>query len=66
MQEAAEAQLISIREAAALAGVSYLTVWRATRRGDVPVYRIGNEIGPLRLDKHEFLEWIYGEPKEAA
>lgn len=64
--EKTETRLISIADAARLAGVSYLTIWRATRRGELPVYKIGEQTGPLRIDRRELTEWIYGDPEGAA
>jgi excisionase family DNA binding protein len=52
------AELISIREAARIANVSYQTVWRAVSRSEVPVYRVGEAAGPLRLRRDEFLAWL--------
>ena len=51
-------EMISLREAARLAGCSYQSVWRAASRGEVPVYRVGEEAGPLRLRRDEFLSWL--------
>jgi excisionase family DNA binding protein len=59
-------ELISIREAARIAGVSYQTVWRLVGRGEVEAVRVGNGHGPLRIPRHEFLTWLYGEPEQAA
>jgi excisionase family DNA binding protein len=60
-QEAPE--LVSIREAAQLAGVSYVHVWRLVKRGEIEAVRVGNQSGPLRIDRREFLAWLYGPPK---
>jgi excisionase family DNA binding protein len=59
-------ELISVREAARIAGVSYQTVWRLVGRGEVEAVRVGNGHGPLRIPRREFLTWLYGEPEEAA
>jgi excisionase family DNA binding protein len=60
-------ELISVREAARIAAVSYQTIWRALYRGELEGYRVG-EFGPLRIPRAEFMEWLFGdpEPKEAA
>jgi excisionase family DNA binding protein len=58
-------ELISVREAARIAGVSYQTIWRLVGRGEVEAVRVGKGHGPLRVDRNAFLEWLYG-PEEAA
>jgi excisionase family DNA binding protein len=59
-------ELISVREAAQIAGVSYQTIWRLVGRGEVVAVRVGNDHGPLRIPRQEFMDWLYGEPEEAA
>ena len=54
--------LVSIRDAARLAGVSYVRVWRLIQRGEVEAVRVGNGSGPLRVDRERFLEWLYCSP----
>jgi excisionase family DNA binding protein len=49
---------ISIPEAARLAGVSRCTVWRVVQRGEVGAIRVGNERGPIRIDREAFLRWL--------
>lgn len=56
--------LVSVREAAQLAGVSYATIWRLIQRGEVPAIRVGNETGPLRIPREEFRRWLYAEPNK--
>ena len=62
-QEAAE--LISVAEAARIANVSRVHMWRLVDRGEVEAVRVGKGHGPLRVDRNAFLEWLYG-PEEAA
>ena len=57
--------LISVREAAKLAGVSRAHVYRLIERGDIEAIRVGNQFGPLRIDREWFLSWLY-RPEEAA
>jgi excisionase family DNA binding protein len=67
MPELVEApELIKVSEAAKLAGVSYPHIWRLIQRGEVEAVRVGNEHGPLRVDRQAFLEWLHGDPEEAA
>lgn len=65
LQETQEA-LIPVSEAARLAGVSYVHVWRLIQRGEVEAVRVGEGHGPLRVDRERFLAWLHDEPKEAA
>jgi excisionase family DNA binding protein len=50
-------RLISVRDAAQLAGVSRTHVWRLIQRGEVEALRIG-ENGPIRVDAEAFLRWL--------
>ncbi len=58
--------LISVREAAELANVSRVHVWRLIHRGEIEAVQVGDGHGPLRLDRERFMEWLHGEPFEAA
>ena len=53
--------MVSVREAARLAGVSYATIWRLIQRGEVEAVRVGEDHGPLRINRERFLEWLHGE-----
>jgi excisionase family DNA binding protein len=64
MQDTSEPELISIPEAARLASVSRVHVWRLVRGGEIPAVRVGEGHGPLRIPVDEFRAWLYGEPKE--
>jgi excisionase family DNA binding protein len=67
MSETREApELIKVAEAARLAGVSYVHIWRLIQSGEVEGIRVGNEHGPLRVDRQAFLEWLHGDPERAA
>jgi len=66
MQETHEPELISIPEAAKIAGVSRVHMWRLTRDGEVPVIRVGNGHGPLRVPAAAFRQWLYGDEDAAA
>jgi excisionase family DNA binding protein len=59
-------ELISVAEAARIANVSRVHMWRLVDRGEVEAYRIGKDHGPLRIPRREFLTWLTGEPEEAA
>jgi excisionase family DNA binding protein len=50
-QEAA--QSISVREAAELAGVSYVHIGLLIKRGEIDAVRVGNLSGPLRIDRRD-------------
>lgn len=66
METQEAAQLISVREAAQLAGVSYVHIWRLIKRGEIEAVRVGNLSGPLRVDRREFMAWLYAPPKGTA
>ncbi len=57
--------LISVRQAAELANVAPVTIYRAIQRGEVAAVRVGERAGPLRVDRQGFLKWLHG-PDEAA
>jgi excisionase family DNA binding protein len=59
METQEQTELISVREAAKLAAVSYQTIWRAIHRGEVPAVRVGEEFGPLRVERSAFMRWLY-------
>jgi len=55
---------LSIPEAARLANVSRVHIWRLVRRGEIEAVRVGNDgTGPLRIDRDRFLEWLTGDPE---
>jgi excisionase family DNA binding protein len=60
--------LISVRQAAELANVAPVTIYRAIHRGEVEAVRVGEQAGPLRINRARFLEWLHGPelPDEAA
>jgi len=57
---------LSIPEAARLANVSRVHIWRLVRRGEIEAVRVGDGHGPLRIDRDRFLDWLTGEPERAA
>ena len=61
MAETREPELLKISEAAHIAGVSRVHVWRLVRDGEIPAVRVGNDHGPLRIPREEFRQWLYGE-----
>jgi excisionase family DNA binding protein len=59
-------ELITLREAARIANVSYQTVWRAAKRDEFPALRVGPvPRGAVRVEREAFERWLYG-PQEAA
>lgn len=46
----------SIKELAALWGVSYHTIWRAVERGELPAARIGRSVRIRQLDAEAWWE----------
>jgi excisionase family DNA binding protein len=64
--ETQEQTLITVREAARLAGVSYQTIWRQAHAGQFPAVRVGPpHRGAIRVEREAFERWLYG-PQEAA
>ena len=55
---------MKISEAAHIAGVSRVHMWRLVRDGEVPVIRVGNDHGPLRIPREEFRRWLYSDPEQ--
>ena len=55
-----------MREAARLANVAPVTIYRAIHRGEVAAVRVGEAAGPLRVDRGRFLEWLHGDREVAA
>jgi excisionase family DNA binding protein len=52
-------ELLSCREAAALAHVSRVHVWRLVQRGEVEAIRVG-ENGPIRIKAEPFRRMLEG------
>jgi excisionase family DNA binding protein len=65
METQEQMELISVREAAKIANVSYQTIWRGIHRGEIPAVRVGEEFGPLRINRYAFLAWLYGDDEAA-
>jgi excisionase family DNA binding protein len=65
METQERTELITVREAARIAGVSYQTIWRGVHRGEIPPVRVGETFGPLSVEREEFLRWLY-RPAEVA
>jgi excisionase family DNA binding protein len=51
--------LISVAEAAQLARVSYVHVWRLIQRGEVEAVRVGEGHGPIRVFRQPFIDWLH-------
>lgn len=49
-----------------MANVAPVTIYRAIHRGEVETVRVGEQAGPLRVDRDRFLEWLYGDSEGAA
>jgi excisionase family DNA binding protein len=63
MQETPETELLKISEAAQLANVSRVHVWRLVRDGEIPAVRVGVGHDPLRINAAEFRRWLYSDPE---
>jgi excisionase family DNA binding protein len=66
MQEARESNLLSVAQVARRLNVSRPTVYRRIWEGQLPALRIGENVGPLRVDEAELEAWLYSNPERAA
>jgi len=59
--------LLTVAEAARLARVSRVHLWRLVQRGEVEAIRVGTSSGsPIRVPTTAFLRWLYDtQPPEA-
>jgi excisionase family DNA binding protein len=65
MDSTATPTLIPVREAAELAGVSKFHIYRLIQRGTIDAIRVGDGVGPIRVDRERFLAWLFSdEPEE--
>jgi excisionase family DNA binding protein len=59
--------LLSVRETAALLGVSTKQVRRLIAAGEIPAIRLGSSKGSaIRIDRDELEAWLYSAPGEVA
>ena len=65
MREARESNLLSVSDVARRLNVSRPTVYRLVHAGQIPAVRIGQGIGPIRIDERELYAWLYSEPNVA-
>ena len=52
-------KLLTVSEAAQLARVSRVHLWRLVRSGEVDGVRVGEGHGPIRIPRDSFLRWLY-------
>jgi excisionase family DNA binding protein len=63
--ETSETPFLSISEAARLANVSRVHVWRLVRDGAIDAVRVGpSGSGPIRIPLERFLAWLYAPEEE--
>jgi excisionase family DNA binding protein len=54
--------LISVSQAAKLAAVAPVTIYRRVHAGEIPAVRVGNDgHGPIRIPRQAFTEWLFGD-----
>jgi excisionase family DNA binding protein len=61
-----EARLLSVRETAALLGVSEKTVRRLIAAGVLPALQLGGKGSSVRIPADELSEWLESDPQGAA
>ncbi len=61
MSETHEPEFLKLSEAAKLANVSRVHVWRLVRDGEIEAVRVGEGHGPLRIPSQAFRAWLSGE-----
>jgi excisionase family DNA binding protein len=67
MPEARETPaLLTVPEAAKLAAVSRVHVYRLVSRGEIEALRVGSGTGPIRIPRASFLSWLWGAPESRA
>jgi predicted DNA-binding transcriptional regulator AlpA len=62
-------EFITIKQAAFMAGVTPMTIWRKVRSGEIPAgtaIQLGGPHTSIRLVKDDYVEWLFGEGDEAA
>jgi excisionase family DNA binding protein len=58
--------LLTVAQVARRLNVSKPTVYRRIYEGRLPALRIGEDVGPLRVDEAELKRWLYSRPGVAA
>ena len=66
MREPRESNLLSVAQVARRLNVSKPTVYRRIWEGQLPALRIGEPVGPLRIDEAELERWLYSRPRGLA
>jgi excisionase family DNA binding protein len=57
--------LISVSQAAKLASVAPVTIYRRIHEGQIEAVRVGNDgHGPIRVPREPFVRWLYGDGDE--
>lgn len=60
-------EFLSIPQAARLAGVSRVHVWRLVQAGTIPAIRVGaDDRGPIRINRRWFVDWLLSAEQGAA
>ena len=57
--------LISVAEAAKLASVNKITIYRRIHAGQIEAVRVGEGRGPIRVLRGPFMSWLYDGEAEA-
>ena len=55
--------LMTVAEAAKLANVAVVTIYRRIHQGQIEAVRVGDGRGPIRVPREPFVRCLYGEPE---
>jgi excisionase family DNA binding protein len=59
-------QLLSVRQTAAVLGVTEKTVRRLIAAGDLPAFQLGAKGSSIRIPADELSEWLESDPQRSA
>jgi excisionase family DNA binding protein len=62
--EKAATSLMTVAEAAKLANVAPVTVYRRIHAGQIEAIRVGDGRGPIRIPREPFERWLFGDGDE--
>jgi excisionase family DNA binding protein len=53
--------LMTVAQAARLANVAVVTIYRRIHAGEIEAIRVGDGRGPIRVPREPFVRWLYGD-----
>jgi len=64
-REETGSRFLTVGETARRLNVSPATIYRRVHEGQIPAIRVGQDIGPIRIDRDELEAWLYGSRSAA-